>query len=428
MALWLKQSTTVNIKLGPFIDSTNGYDAETALTPTVKVSKNGGNLGARNSATAIAHDADGYYTVELDATDTGTLGRLRATVAGSSTHLPVWADFMVLPANVYDSLVPGTDKLQVDLQEWIGVAPLALASQRVQVDTVALSGDATAADNAEAFFDGAGYAGTNNVIPTVTTLTNAPSDSSGVTTLLSRIAAALTITGGKVDVNDKTGFSLSAAGVQAIWDALTSALTTVGSIGKLLVDNLNATISSRLASASYTAPLDAAGTRSAVGLASANLDTQLDALPTAAENADAVWDEARAGHVGAGSFGEGVASVQGNVTGSAASVTGAVGSVTGAVGSVTGNVGGNVTGNLGGTLTSTERNAIADALLDRSAGVETNRTLRQAMRLMLAALVGKLSGAATTTVVIRDTNDTVNRVSATVDSSGNRSAVTLDSS
>lgn len=54
--------------------------------------------------------------------------------------------------------------------------------------------------------------------------------------------------------NDKTGYSLSSAGVQAIWDALTSALTTVGSIGKLLVDNINATISSRLASSSYTAP------------------------------------------------------------------------------------------------------------------------------------------------------------------------------
>jgi hypothetical protein len=35
--------------------------------------------------------------------------------------------------------------------------------------------------------------------------------------------------------------------------------------------------------------LDAAGVRSAVGLASANLDTQLAALPTAAGNATAVW-------------------------------------------------------------------------------------------------------------------------------------------
>jgi hypothetical protein len=39
------------------------------------------------------------------------------------------------------------------------------------VNVTQLSGDSTAADNAEAFFDGTGYAGTNNVIPTVTTLT-----------------------------------------------------------------------------------------------------------------------------------------------------------------------------------------------------------------------------------------------------------------
>lgn len=80
-------------------------------------------------------------------------------------------------------------------------------------------------------------------------------------------------------VSDKTGYSLSSAGVQAIWDALTSALTTAGSIGKLIVDNLNATISSRLAAAAYTAP------------------------PSAANNADAVWDAALAGHLGAGSTG-----------------------------------------------------------------------------------------------------------------------------
>jgi len=45
--------------------------------------------------------------------------------------------------------------------------------------------------------------------------------------------------------SDKTGYGLSSSAIQAIWDALTSALTTVGSIGKLLVDNINATISSR---------------------------------------------------------------------------------------------------------------------------------------------------------------------------------------
>jgi len=54
---------------------------------------------------------------------------------------------------------------------------------------------------------------------------------------------------------------------------------------------IDAATSTRLAAADYDAPLDAAGTRAAVGLASANLDTQLNALPTAAENATAVRSE-----------------------------------------------------------------------------------------------------------------------------------------
>lgn len=41
---------------------------------------------------------------------------------------------------------------------------------QIGVNVVQISADTTAADNAEAFFDGTGYAGTNNVIPTVTTV------------------------------------------------------------------------------------------------------------------------------------------------------------------------------------------------------------------------------------------------------------------
>ena len=80
------------------------------------------------------------------------------------------------------------------------------------------------------------------------------------------------------------------------------------------------------------------------------------------------------------------------------------------------------------TVTPPTADQNADALLDRSDGIETSRTLRQGLRLILAALAGKLSGAATTTVTIRDTNDGINRIVATVDADGNRSAVTLDAS
>jgi hypothetical protein len=68
----------------------------------------------------------------------------------------------------------------------------------------------------------------------------------------------------------------------------------------------------------------------------------------------------------------------------------------------------------------------ATTLLDQAAGVENNITLRQGLRLMLAAMAGKASGMATTTAVIRDTNDSVNRITATVDANGDRTAVTYN--
>ena len=77
-------------------------------------------------------------------------------------------------------------------------------------------------------------------------------------------------------------------------------------------------------------------------------------------------------------------------------------------------------------IDATAADEIADALLDRAAGIETSTTPRQALRLILSAVVAKLSGAATTTVLIRDLPDTKNRITATVDASGNRTAITTD--
>ena len=68
---------------------------------------------------------------------------------------------------------------------------------------------------------------------------------------------------------------------------------------------------------------------------------------------------------------------------------------------------------------------IAFTLLD-GFEIETGLTLRQALRLISAALAGKVSGAGTTTITIRDTNDTKDRIVATVDANGNRTAVTRD--
>ncbi len=135
-----------------------------------------------------------------------------------------------------------------------------------------------------------------------------------------------------------------------------------------------------------------------------------------------------------------VGNITGNLSGSVGSVTGAVGSVTGAVGSVTGAVGsvtgavGSVTGAVGSvtsgvTLAANAVSAAAlaadavDEILDDTIGDGTI-TVRQALRIMIAALAGKVSGAGTTSVVIRNLADSANVISATVDADGNRSAVT----
>ena len=65
-----------------------------------------------------------------------------------------------------------------------------------------------------------------------------------------------------------------------------------------------------------------------------------------------------------------------------------------------------------------------DAIVDEV--IEGSLTLRQAVRLFLSALAGKSSGGGTTTINFRDLADTKNRITATVDSNGNRTAVTLD--
>lgn len=56
--------------------------------------------------------------------------------------------------------------------------------------------------------------------------------------------------------NDKTGYALAVTPptVANIWDAATSGLTTVGSVGKRIADYVDAAVSSRLDGGSYTAP------------------------------------------------------------------------------------------------------------------------------------------------------------------------------
>lgn len=450
---FLKQSTAAVIPFGPALLPADGVTLVTSLvsaldhgTTGIFLHKNGGAGTIRHATvTATTYDSYGNYLVTLDTTDTNTLGRLRVMFAAAASTLPIWEDFTVLPANVFDSLVSGSSDLKVDVDQiktqtvTCGAGVTVLASVGTAATSTAQTGDnyarigapagaSVSADVAAAkadtaaiktktdslTFTVAGYVDANTLkvggttqtardlgasvllssgtgtgqvsltsgaVTNVINLANPTGDSTGVTTLLSRIGGAITISGG--------GVLVSAAGVQAIWDALTSALTTSGSIGKRLVDYLTGDIFARLgapAGASHSADT------AAVKVDTAAVKVQTDKLTfTVANQVDSNvldWKSATAPAM----------------TGDAYARVGAP-------------VGASISADVAG---------VPAALLDKTDGVETSWTLRQAMRIMLASLAGKLSGAATTTVAVRDVGDSKDRISATVDASGNRSAITYD--
>ena len=74
----------------------------------------------------------------------------------------------------------------------------------------------------------------------------------------------------------------------------------------------------------------------------------------------------------------------------------------------------------------TERNAIADALLDRADAIETGKTPRQVLRILAAILAGKVSGAGSGTENFVGLDGTTPRVRVSTDTAGNRLAVTFD--
>lgn len=242
---WLRQSTaSQEIKLGPFVNSTDGNTQEIALTianTDIKLTKGGSTTETNKNSGGATHVANGRYTVTLDATDTNTLGILEVDCHPTGA-LPSHRSYMVLPADVYDALVAGTGNLSVLLaagaitnaslagnmevvfetdfatnynttrNAWATNVQDSVGTGQLNANITQISGDTTAADNLEADYDGTGYNKTNSTIGTCTANT------------------------------DMRG-----------------------------TDGANTTTPNTVT------PLDAAGVRSAVGLAAADLDTQLSA-------------------------------------------------------------------------------------------------------------------------------------------------------
>ncbi len=153
----LKQSTQMKVRIGPFVDATDGVTPETAVAlgtaDQAELLKSNGaaTVDISSNTWAAVTGSDGWYDLTLTTTDTNTLGQLLVVVQDSSICLPVYSSFEVVAANYYDAKY-GTGNLNADV--------------------MAISGDAAAADNMELDYDGTGYAKANSTIGTCTANTD----------------------------------------------------------------------------------------------------------------------------------------------------------------------------------------------------------------------------------------------------------------
>lgn len=133
---YLRQNTNQRVTVGPFLDVTDAKTPEVALTatnehltfvvddagvPTLVIDTTATGSGGSNDLVHITNDNAGLYDLELTTTQTNYVGRAMLGINYVTDHLPVWHEFMIMPANVYDSLF-GTDLLDVSMTQVNGNA------------------------------------------------------------------------------------------------------------------------------------------------------------------------------------------------------------------------------------------------------------------------------------------------------------------
>lgn len=105
----LKISTAVILTIGPFVDATDGFTAETALSPSannVALYKAGATAAVDISTRTWTAISNGMYRVTLLTTDVDTAGpmTIHANISGAR---PVRHDFNVFAVTTYDTLFGG---------------------------------------------------------------------------------------------------------------------------------------------------------------------------------------------------------------------------------------------------------------------------------------------------------------------------------
>lgn len=262
------------IILGPFLDDTDGKTAETALSianTDIKLKKHNGTVDTNKNSGGATHIANGYYYCTLDATDTNTIGRLTISVNMAGV-LPVWHEFIVYPAEVFDYLyaAAGTDYMKIDIAQVDGAALGTHASGLLPSDLRQIVGAAVDAALAQLGInvvnwkgsaapdntgDAYGRLGAPAGASVSVDIAAVKSDTGAVKTktdqlvftIANKVDASIQAAGDFAQaaadkvwgtaaraLTDKAGFSLSAAGIDAIFDEVVTGHATADTFGLYL--------------------------------------------------------------------------------------------------------------------------------------------------------------------------------------------------
>ena len=347
---FLKTNTATRVTVGPFLDKTDGITPETALTvtnckltlmvddggvPTLVIDAAATAAAGDNDMVHVTNDDAGFYDLELTAAQLNYVGRAMLAITDAATHCPVFHEFMILPANVYDSFVGGTDNLQVDtvqvggttqtardigasvlLSSGTGTGQLDFTSGIVKSNLTQIGGVAQSATDLKDFAD-TGYDPATHKVQGVVLV-----DTTTVNTdMVAAAPSAATIAGAVWDEAiaghagvGSTGEALAAAGSAGDpWATAIPGAYGAGSAGKILGDAL--TGHTPQSGDTYALANGANGFANIKSDTAAILvDTGTDGVVVAAASktgyrlsttgVDDIWDEALAGHSTAGSAGK----------------------------------------------------------------------------------------------------------------------------
>lgn len=252
MGYAIKQSQTDVPLLFFMVDSTDHVTPKTGLTPTVTLSKNGGSFAS--PAGAVTEIGNGWYKVAANATDAATLGPLVLYATGTAAD-PATVEFFVVSYDSRDAVRLGLTAIPNAAAGANGGLPTGDGSGRVAVQVGTGTGQINLSSGKVPATIAAGDIATDAI------------------TAAAIAAAAVT----KIQTGLSTYAGGDTSGVTTLLARLTS--TRAG-----LLDYLDAAISTRLASASYTSPPSAATIAAAVEAAILNEgDSQavLDAIVAA---------------------------------------------------------------------------------------------------------------------------------------------------